>query len=144
MTTYIDLLPDEICLKVHKYLYDQVMWDIEGGKGMGVGLELYYLFCPENSDYVRSEYLKRTYMSKKILDDPMSRVENDWWKYLVDLERPTVYCSPLCNWKHYYVRRWEVMSDGMLKGGLYWNSAFDSAQLTREGWFRLTNHLSDD
>ena len=64
MPTYIDLLPDELCIKIYKLLYDHVAWDIEGGGGDPVyPLEMYYSFCPENSDYIRAEYLKRKYIN---------------------------------------------------------------------------------
>ena len=135
---YLDLLPDELFRKVYEYVYSQALYDIEGGCGQ-IPLDMYYIFCPENSDYVRAEYLKRTYLTKRILNPPGYGYENDYWKLLIDLERPTIYCSPLCSWKHYYVRRWEVMRDGYLKGGLYWNSSFESAMLTLAGWARLTD-----
>lgn len=138
MPTYIDLLPQELCLKVYKYLYDHVLWTVEGeGGDLSFPLSMYYCFCAENSDYIRAEYLKRKYIQAKI-HTILPLVENDYWKLLVDLERPTVYCSPLSQWKHYYVRRWETMTNGFIRGGLYWNSAFDSAMLTPLGWLRLT------
>ena len=133
----INLLPCELCLKVYKYLYDDAMYQIEGGGGPIIPIDMYYLFCPENSDFVRAEYLKRKYLDRK-LNGVMPIIENDYWKLLVDLERPTVYCNPLCNWKHYYVRRWETMTQGYIRGGLYWNRSFDSETLTRLGWLRLT------
>lgn len=138
MCTYLSLLPDEVHRHVYKFLYDACVYEIEAGGGLPVyPLDLYYAFCAENSDYIRADYLKRMYIQLR-LDSDATPDELLFLKLLLDLERPTVYCSPLANWKHHSVRRWEHMTDGELRGGLYWNGAEYSSMLSAMGWARLT------
>jgi len=139
-------LPDEIYRIILKYQYSEVLHQLEYGGGVPVyPIDFYYCFCAENSDYVRSRYLQ-----SKWKDDIKDRRGSstlrlrDWWKLLMDLERPTVWTSAVHGWKLYSVRRWQVESGGITRGGLYWNSTYEQAHLSLPGWDRLSSNLSMD
>ena len=144
--SYLDLLPDELYRRVLKYRFADVLHQLEYGNGVPVyPIDFYYCFCAENSDYVRSKYLQTKWRE----DIRHRRGSNtlglrDWWKLIMDLERPTVWTSAVHGWKLYSVRRWQYEEGGRVMGGLYWNSTYEKAHLTMAGWDRLSSKLSMD
>jgi len=142
--SYLDLLPEELHRKINKLLFDDVLHQIDYGGGVPVyPIDLYYVFCPENSDYVRNKSLVATYHRLKLNTGEKPIAERDWMRLLLDLERPTVWSSAINCWKLYNVRRWACMTNGMLRSGLYWNSTYERPRLTIAGWYRLTKTKKD-
>jgi len=146
--TYLDLLPDELYReRIAKLLFADVLHQLEYGHGVPVyPIDFYYCFCSGNSDYVRSRYLNTKWREVKgNLKGPNSLRTRDWYKLLMDLERPTVWTSAVHGWKVYSVRRWQAINaNGQLMGGLYWNSTYEKPHLSMAGWCRLSNTLSMD
>ena len=139
--TYLDLLPDELCSQVYRHLYDDVMHQIEYGGGTPVyPVAFYYCFTRENSDYVRHKYLKHKYqlMYKRLC----TIRELDWFRFMLDMERATVWTSILEPWNHCLVRRWQHVDErGHTTGGIRWHTLYDPPKLTIAGWSRLSEAL---
>lgn len=135
MNTYLDLLPDELSREIYKYLYADVMYELEFEGGAPVyPINYYYCFCRENSDYIRHKFLKRQY--KEFCRRPTTCRQMDWFKFIMDLERPTVWTSILEPWNSTFTRRWEIEErDG--GGGIRWYTAYDAPFLSFGGWERL-------
>jgi len=132
MSTYLELLPDELHRKVYSYLYNDVMHELEyGGQVPVYPVAFYYCFMRENSDYIRHKYLKTLYAR---ITRPFRTVrEIDWMRFMLDLERPTIWTCLLEPWNSYNIRR-----DG---GGIRWHTTYDCPKLSLGGWLRLTEHL---
>lgn len=145
--TLLSCLPDDLYREsIAKLLFADVLHQVEYGGGTPVyPVDFYYCFCAGNSDYVRARYLadkwnrdikpKRGYKTLQV---------RDWFKLLIDLERPVVWTSAIHGWRVYSVRQWQAVSNGVKRGGLYWNSTYEKPMLTYAGWSRLSHSLSMD
>lgn len=130
MPSYIDRLPDAVCRKVYSYLYDNVMHELETDGGVPVyPIAFYYCFTRQNSDYVRFKYLNDAYALT--YDRTMNVRERDWYKFILDLERPTMWTSILEPWNYLLIRHCHT------GGGIRWFTAYDPPKLTMGGWCRL-------
>jgi len=143
---YLDLLPNELMREVQRYLFADCLHQIDTGCGVPVyPIDLYYAFCAENSDYIRSRYLNKLYADLNMQSAQRPLRERDYFRLLVDLERPTIYtCQFTYQWKSYSVRTWATMSNGLLRSGLKWNSTYEKPRLTIAGWHRLTQKKDKD
>ena len=132
MNTYLDLLPDDIYRIVYSYLFADTMNQIITEQPLVVGIwpPLEMLFLLQNgSDVIRSQSLNNTYRRKV-----RHYKEGDWFKLLIDLERPTAFKLRqygFHSWMH--VKVWDLANDG----GVWWNSNQQPLRLNLAGWRRL-------
>lgn len=141
-------LPDELYKMIYKNVYDNTLKEMSEMVDDSIGLKWYdclsktkYLDKPscdifyanyreENSDTIRNEYLKNKYetIDKK---GKGVRKELDYWKLILDLERPTVWLN---SW---FVRKWKCSSQYGITSGINWNSTYEPSNTTESGWKRL-------
>ena len=132
MTTYLDTLPDDVYRIVRSYMYadpmKQIITDIPLVVGIWPPLEILFLL-QNGSDIIRSQAINNTYRRKI-----RHYREGDWFKLLIDLERPTAYKLQqfgFHSWLH--VKVWDLSNDG----GVWWNSNQQPLRLNIAGWKRL-------
>ena len=132
MKTYLDTLPDEIYRIVASYMYaepmEQIITDIPLVVGVWPPLEILFLL-QNGSDIVRSQSINNTFRRKI-----RHYREGDWFKLIIDLERPTAYKLQqfgFNSWLH--VKVWDLANDG----GVWWNSNHQPLRLNTAGWKRL-------
>jgi len=132
MRSYLDMLPDEIYRIVYSYIRADVMKQIVNDMPLIVGIwppkEILFLL-QNGSDIVRSQSINNSYRRKV-----RHYREGDWYKLLIDLERPSAYKLQdhgFHTWIH--VKVWDLANDG----GVWWNSNQQPLRLNLAGWKRL-------
>ena len=136
---YLDRLPEEIYREIVKYMYAEVVAQVYAimplAEHMWPPTELHKAL-QNGSDHVRSESLNNSYRR-----GVRHYKEADWYKLLIDLERPCV-ChrdfgfEDVVPW--WLMRRCRVF-DVSASGQFWWNTCNQPAHLTYAGWCRLTN-----
>jgi len=137
MPTYLGALPDELFKKIYRYLKDDVIEQVEVGNGFPVyPIAYYYCFTRANSDCIRHHYM-RNKLKERGLEESIG-MEADWYRFAIDLERPTMFVRPHDPWNVLPLRRWtKIYTDGTMRGGIRWYTSFESNILSPAGWRRL-------
>jgi len=133
MRNYLAELPDEVYRQVAKYMYADPMESILKDISLVVGIwppkDLVFML-QNGSDHIRSESLNNNFRRKI-----RHYRENDWYKLLIDLERPSAYKlqgEGFHTWLNMKV--WDLGADG----GVWWCNTKQPLRLTYAGWCRLT------
>ena len=132
--SYLDKLPDEIYRMVLRYMYaapmEQILTEMPLVTGLWPPPSLVFVL-QNGSDHVRSQSLNNTY--RRYLRHYR---EADWFKLLIDMERPSAYKLQGYGFNSWLVRRYKVF-DMTAEGGIWWNSCRQPSRLTYAGWGRL-------
>ena len=133
--TYLAQLPDEVYRLVALYMYADVVNDIMGKVPLVTGIwpPPNLIFAMQNgSDHIRSQSLNNSYRRST-----RHYKEADWYKLLIDMERPCAYALMSYGFNSWMLRRYKVF-DMSIHGGIWWNSCKQPTRLTYAGWCRLT------
>ena len=131
---YLDELPDEIYRMVYSYMHADVVNDIMGKVPLVTGIwpPKQSIFNMQNgSDHIRSAAINNAYRRHM-----RHYKEQDWFRLLIDMERPSAYKLQSYGYNSWMVRRHKVFD--MDVKGIWWNSSDMPCRLTYAGWCRLT------
>jgi hypothetical protein len=132
---YLDQLPDDIYKKIATYMYAEVLQEVESF------LSVQHTIFPElatfqnGSDHIRSNSLCNSYRRHR-----RHFREADWYKLLIDLERPCA-CQLACvGFFPWLLRRWRVF-DLSAGGDMWWTHCKHPTLMTYAGWRRVNGLL---
>jgi len=137
-TNYLACLPVELAREVWRYSKSEVLKEllvVVEKKSTLANTPSYYRNL--GSDPIRSKYLNDTFRQTCKLGKGRLR-ELDWWKLIIDLERPIVWHTCILGWNEWFVRRYQIYSQDVGEGGIRWQSIYEPGKLTLAGWLRLT------
>jgi len=131
---YLYLLPDDVYRMVCKYMYaesmDGILRRIPLATGIWPPREL--VFALQNgSDHVRSQSINNSYRR-----GIRHYRESDWFKLLIDMERPSAFHLSTYGFNSWMLRRFKVF-DVSPNGSFWWSSCSQPTKLTYAGWVRL-------
>jgi hypothetical protein len=138
--TYLTLLPDELYRLITTYMYAETMCElltvVPLVKDMWPPPELWFIL-QNGSDHVRSASLNNRFRRHRV-----HYRESDWYKLLIDMERPCV-CQRSCmniDLSPWLMRRQKVV-DFSASGLVWWSSCKEPTRLSYAGWCRLTEEV---
>lgn len=138
-TNYLATLPAELLKEVWSYTKASWLQELQlsvSTKTLLNNTPSYYRNL--GSDPIRCKYLNDTYREIAKVGKGRTR-ELDWWKLIIDLERPIVWHTCILGWSEWFVRRYQVYAKDIGQGGIQWHSIYEPGKLTLAGWLRLTN-----
>lgn len=135
--SYLNILPDELYHKIMKIVMADILWTVKCIAACKS--ERYHLqFMPENNDPIRLKYLQQKFimMEKR---GKGKRKEVDYFKLIVDLERPVTWYSIHYGWKLWHIRKYTVVDMGQRQSGILWHSTYEPALCSQKSYHRLIN-----
>ena len=136
---YLDKLPEELYRMIYAYVHAEVLNDVIGKIPLVTGIwpPPNLVFAMQNSsDHVRSNALNNTYRRNM-----RHYTEQDWFKLLIDMERPSAYKLMSYGFNSWMSRRYKVFD--MDVRGIWWNNTNCPLRLTYAGWCRLIAEPED-